>query len=375
MIDPNAPRAAATLLLLSAPLLAAGCAGPRTFSAQQLPRHFVATKTENVQTLDLSRLAVNTGNDELIAPGDVIEVSIAAGLNSGDATTIPSRVDDHGFATLPEIGPVRVDGLELDDAQQAIATQSIQKGLYRDPHVVVTMKQPKMFKVTVVGAVETPGPVELRPSQANLLSALVAAGSLAENAGSQIQIQQNGLATPGGTRAPLVAGTSTGGAAIGGHSLVGYEVDATPAAAGGTITVDLISATRDARINTALTDGAVVSVETVDPAKISIGGLVKNPAQFDFPVGEDLRLLQAIQMAGDTPNVMANKVYVIREVQRPGGPLERAVIETTIAKAKADDAENLRLMPGDVVSVERTPGTVLLETLRTIGFTVGARVP
>ena len=368
MTPRTTPRAASALAVALAATVC-GCAGPTTFAPRELPGHFMAAKTENVQTLDLSRLAVNTTSREIIAPGDVIEVSIAAGLGSGDATTVPARVEDDGSALLPEIGPVRVAGLEMEDAQHAISTQAIQRGLFTSPHVVVTMKEPKLHKVTVIGGVEEPGIYELRPSESNLLAALVAAGSLSEDAGTNVEIRQNGVATPGATRAPLVAGTP------GGHSLVGYEVPADPASPSGMVTVDLVSATKQARTDYQLTDGAVVSVETVDPAKISIGGLVKEPDVFDFPVGEDLRLLQAIQMAGDVPNVAANKVFVIREIERPDGRMERAVIETTIAKAKADDAENLRLMPGDVVSVERTPATVFLETLRSIGFNIGARVP
>ena len=360
-------------LAAAAALTAGGCAGGKTLRPGQLPRHFIAQKTENAQTLDLARLAVNTNSAERIVPGDVLEVAIAAGLGADDASVVSARVDAAGDAVLPEIGPVRVAGLELEDAESAISTQSVQRGLYRAPHVTVTMKQPKMFQVTVVGGVDEPGTVELRPGQSDLLHAIVAAGSLSENAGTKVEIRQNGLARPGGTQAPLVADASAGG---GGLRLVGHqEAAALPAGlAGETVTVDLVSATRTGGGRYGLTDGAVVHVETKDPAKISIGGLVKKPATYDFPVGEDLRLLHAIQMAGDTPNIMADKVFVVREVDR-GGRVERAVIQASIRKAKHTDSENLRLMPGDIVSVERTPSTVFLETLSMIGFNVGARIP
>ena len=55
----------------------------------------------------------------------------------------------------------------------------------------------------------------------------------------------------------------------------------------------------------------------------------------------------------------------------PGQP-EPSLIEVSIRDAKRNGAENIRLSPGDIVNVEQTPGTVVLETMKLIRFGVGA---
>jgi polysaccharide export outer membrane protein len=45
---------------------------------------------------------------------------------------------------------------------------------------------------------------------------------------------------------------------------------------------------------------------------------------------------------------------------------EPAVIQISLRKAKRSGKSNVRLGPGDIVSVEQTPATVLLEALQLI---------
>ena len=52
------------------------------------------------------------------------------------------------------------------------------------------------------------------------------------------------------------------------------------------------------------------------------------------------------------------------------------MIELSLSAAKHSGHENLRLAPGDVVSVEQTPATVALDAIKDlIHFGVGATVP
>jgi hypothetical protein len=71
---------------------------------------------------------------------------------------------------------------------------------------------------------------------------------------------------------------------------------------------------------------------------------------------------------------VADKVFVIRRL--PNMP-EPAVIQVSIADAKRDGNENLRLASGDLVSVERTMSTVMVDTVMTVfrvGFSVGGNL-
>ena len=65
-------------------------------------------------------------------------------------------------------------------------------------------------------------------------------------------------------------------------------------------------------------------------------------------------------MAGGATSPLADKVYVIR--QFPDMP-QPAVIKVSMAGAKRNGEENLRLASGDLVSVESTPATMAMDTV------------
>jgi polysaccharide export outer membrane protein len=75
---------------------------------------------------------------------------------------------------------------------------------------------------------------------------------------------------------------------------------------------------------------------------------------------KDIRVLDAIAMAGGATTSFADKVYVIRQLPNMAEP---AVIQVSIAKAKQDGNENLRLAAGDLVSVEETMSTMTVDTI------------
>jgi len=120
-----------------------------------------------------------------------------------------------------------------------------------------------------------------------------------------------------------------------------------------------------------LQDGGVIMVERRDPKPIHVMGLVRKPDRYEFPISESLRLLDAVALASGTNNPFADKVYIIRNNPAGGEPI---LIEGSIKKAKRNGKADLRLAPGDIVSVERTTNTSLFEAVRIIGFNVGARI-
>ena len=56
----------------------------------------------------------------------------------------------------------------------------------------------------------------------------------------------------------------------------------------------------------------------------------------------------------------------------PDGNGQTAVIEVSLSEAKRDSSRNIRLGPKDLVSVEHTPATVLLEVVKIVRFGLGA---
>jgi polysaccharide export outer membrane protein len=89
-------------------------------------------------------------------------------------------------------------------------------------------------------------------------------------------------------------------------------------------------------------------------------------------VNHELRVFGALAMAGGLSQKIADKVYVIRNSPDGHGAV---VIEVSLRAAKRNAAENLRLAPGDIVSVEQTPLTVMMDIINIIRFGVGANIP
>ncbi len=353
---PQGPPALGLAVLVLA-ALAAGCHGPQHYTAASLPPELWAPPIQSGRKLDLARLAGASSGASRIEPGDVIEVSLAGSLDKDDVTTLAVRVGEDGRAVLPEIGPLALAGLDLAWAEQHIAAACVQRALYRRPNVTVTMKQPRQNRVTVVGAVETPGVHALPRGSSYLLDAVVAAGGFSEDAGTQVEIrvpaESARLAADGALIQPA-SHTSDAGR--------GVE----------RVCLNLAEAVQQPGGGTYLPDGSVVRVERLEPDPVYVTGLVQRPAEIKYPVKYELRLLGAVAQAGGLTSKLADKVLVIRKTSDGQSAV---TIEASLQSAKRNPAENLVLAPGDVVSVERSPGTVLLDTFELIRFGFGATLP
>lgn len=351
-----------------------GCMHQNMYRAADLPAHLMAPQIDNPQTIDLTRLAINQTGTRLIDKGDVLELTIAAGLSKDDTTTIPVRVNDRGHAEIPVIGSVPVAGLEPEGAEAAIAAVCVQKGLYRSPLVTVSMLRQRVNRITVIGAVKEQGVFSIPRRSSDLVAALVAAGGLASDAGTAIEIRQP-VGTGDSPRArDYIAAFGADGVMPAGHS------EAEPDLNGGAqwsqrpriIRVNLSQAAEDGTQGYALADGAIVRVEKRDPMPIHVMGLVSKPGRYEYPVAEEMRLLDVIAQAGGLTSAVADKIYVIRKV---GSKKNSVVIVASLRKAKHDQRENLRLTPGDIISVERTPATVAFSAIQLINVGAGASIP
>ena len=369
--DQSDPRRKACRYFLSAPVGLAlallglcGCGSARVYTAADLPAEFQAAPVENVQTLDLSRLAAPTESNERINAGDVIDLSIVGGLGADAVTRFPIRVGDDGAAIIPEVGAVQVAGLELGGAEQVIAAACVARGLYLQPTVNVTINRRRVNRITVVGAVKQPGMYELPPGSCHLLSALVAAGGLAEDAGTSIEIRQP--FTPNAGSVPQAPQAGQSGVRTASATTVGAD------AAMQSVRIDLAESVARGGGGGYLADGSVVMVEKRKPVPIQVIGLVRNPGQYEYPVDQCLHVLGALALAGGLSNQLADKILVIRRKPHVEEPV---VIVISLRRAKRSAEDNLRLQPGDVVSVEPSPATVLLEAVNIIRFSIGSNIP
>jgi len=303
-------------------------------------------------------------SNERVACGDVLEVSLAAGLGADAISRFPIRVGDDGTAFLPEIGSLPLAGLDLPGAEETIAAACVHRGLYRQPQVTVTMRRQRVNRITVVGAVKEPGIHELPREASYLMAAIVAAGGLDEDAGTSVEIRRPAAGSRLASDGPSSSAESAVQFASQGSGVPQQRVDL--------VCLDLANSILDGTASNYLDDGTVVRVERRHPAPVQVVGLVQKPGQYDFPVNHELRVFGAVAVAGGLSHKLANKVFVIRD--RPDGE-GTAVIEVDLRTAKHNAQENLRLAPGDIVSVEQTPLTVMMDVIEAIPFAIGATMP
>lgn len=310
------------------------------YKAASLPPEMIAPENPSARRVELSRMSRTHLQNDVIYPGDVIQVTIATGLEERAPQSWPLRVSDQGEVNVPLVGRVRVAGLPLTDAEQLIRHESIARRLYRDPMVSVAMEHRKSIRVTVFGAVNEPGSYELPAANGDLMSALVAAGGLTDKASTVVEIRNTGQ-------------TSTTQFA----SQPGVET----VAEAGTVRIDLVSASQGMQPDYQVRDGSVIMVREQEPKTVHVIGLVRKPDQYELEPGKEMRLLDALARAGGRTMEIADKVYIIRNLDERQEPV---LIAASVRAAKQDGNENLLLAPGDVVSVEETPLTFTLGTLQ-----------
>jgi polysaccharide export outer membrane protein len=348
-------------------LAGTGCAH-RVYRPGELRSAWKAPATADLDRLNYARLAHSRVRSDRIERGDLLEVTIDVGFSDRDPRTTPVHVREDGTARVPPIGDVALAGLTLEDAEQAIRSTAAYLDVLPNPFVTVEMKERRMNKVTVMGAVEEPQVVEIPRGSSYLLAAIAAAGGLSENASPDIEIRRTtaggGLLDRIGPPSPRVAGGD-------GAELTSYE----EVSAGGppTIQVNLVVAAQQGRGDYYLEDGDWVHVGKRGERTVHVIGLVREPGQCDMPANKDMYLLQAIGKAKGRTMQLADKVWVIRRV--PGRD-ELVTIECSIRNAKRNAEDNLLLAPGDVVSVEETPTTFLLDMMKSfLRFGMSGSIP
>lgn len=313
-----------------------------------------------------------------IGAGDLVAITVYSGSGDEKTTPFPARIAQDGTVVVPLIGSVQIGGLEPVAAEQRIASAAVERGIYRQPHITLTITEHAVNRVTVMGAVAKPGVVELPRGSSDLASALAAAGGLTDEAGTQVEILHRGsqamLAAHNADHPGESAKDNTNGVKLAAYN----EIETSPSPGGlapgagaplqqqamqpasSEVTrVDLAQAGAASSDGRKLDDRDMVMVQPREKRYIHVTGLVAKPNQFELTRDRDIRVLDAIAMAGGTSSVVADKVFVIRQLPNMQVP---AVIKISMRAAKRHGEENLRLAAGDLVSVESTPATMMVDT-------------
>lgn len=330
------------------------------FRANQLPPEYRAAEKSRSENIDFSRVAVPGTSESLIATSDLLEITVSTGRNEEKNKPFLARVADDGSIDVPVIGPVPVAGMEVFDASQNIVNFAKQRGMYLHPLVTVDIKSKAVNHITVMGAVTEPGVHEIPRGNCDLMSALAASGGLTGEAGTEIEIvrqPQYGLVS---TEPQPSETLDSSGDDI---QLASYQAGKRRTSgwsAPQTYRFDLASGQLPAGADFRLMDRDVIRIIPRKKEVIHVAGLVKQPGQFELPADEDIHLLDAVALAGGRSSPVADKVFIIRQMENQPKPL---IIQASLKKAKQDPLENIQLTSGDSISLEQTPVTAVVDTI------------
>src|ERR1022692_856822 len=118
----------------------------------------------------------------ILGPDDQILIRALEGLDLADK---PILIGTNGNITLPLIGRVKAAGLTVEQLETELASRL--KPYVLEPQISVTVTEFRSQPVSVLGAVNTPGIVQLR-GRKTLYEVLSMAGGPRETAGSTVSI-------------------------------------------------------------------------------------------------------------------------------------------------------------------------------------------
>jgi polysaccharide biosynthesis/export protein len=342
-------------------LVGSGCAG-RVYHTSDLPPALMAPPVLDLESINLSGLTDQSISAEVVQPGDVLEVSMMSDFAKLTSTTTPVRVAEDGTIVVPLVGRVGVSGMALEQAEQVVNGESIARGVFRNPSITLTMKQCRTCKVMVSGAVMKPGVHDLPRGATSLTAALLAAEGLSKEAGTEVEIRHTDSRQAMRAGQPYANGPNSPAVSV------SYEQ---PGAMPEIMKVDLLAASSGVIRVPELRDGDVVNVAKRNPPPLYVIGLVTKPGSFPYPLSQEVRVLDALALAGGCSNALAEDILVIRRLPGAKEPVRIAVS----LQAAKNGRDNLALAPGDTVSVERTAATALLDAVNGVfRFSVGGNV-
>jgi polysaccharide export outer membrane protein len=234
-----------------------------------------------------------------IGPKDLLEVTA---MGVAELNKFVVRVSEDGLIRLPLAGEVDVNNLTQSDVEKKLIKILGEKYLL-NPQVTVFILEYRSKRVSVLGAVEKPGPYELLGRQ-TIMSIISQAGGMTRDAGNDIIVIRQ---LPDGT------GTSI------------------------RISIDELFVKGEAGLNIPLEPNDIVNIPVDKIVTIYVFGQVKNPGALQVKRSNIPTLTQAIAQAGGFSDRAARGGIIIRRKKPSGEETEIKVNAKDILKGKAKD--------------------------------------
>jgi polysaccharide export outer membrane protein len=286
---------------------------------------------------DPTRLLRRTQTEYRVGPRDLLEVEIYELEEPNKSKQLRTRVSQDGNIVVPLLGQVGAGGKTAREIQDAIA-RMLGEDFLVNPTVNVLVVEHEARRVTVLGAVASPGTFALKDNSTTLIDALAMAGGPTEKAGSSVYVVHGAPvpAAEGAGAVPAAADRDDAAAepaADPGHNIV--KIDLT----------DLIER-GDMSANCVLEDGDVVQVPPV--AQFFVMGEVRQGGA--FPLRGEITLLRAIALAGGLKQEATPSATVLIRSTEQG----RITIPIDLAEVGAGSEKDVRMQADDVVVVNQS---------------------
>jgi polysaccharide export outer membrane protein len=251
-------------------------------------------------------------SDYLIGKEDLLEIGV---FQQPDLTRTV-RVSGDGTISLPLLGVVPLEGLTTKQAEGALRDLLGDRYL-NDPQVWVFVKEAKSKKISVVGAVEKPGTLEMLGNR-TLLEAISEAGGLTHQAGRELHVLR---ADPSGATTRI-------------------DID-----------LDDLMIHGNPELNIPLQPGDVLNIPIDRILHVYVDGAVRKPGEVEYKASRPLTLLQAIAAAGGLSERASQKGIVVIRTHEGGAQETMKVDLKAVRKGKE---ENFVLQSGDSIYVPET---------------------
>src|SRR2546427_4953128 len=284
----------------------------------------------------------------VLGPND--QISIRA-LDAEEISDKTYRVSASGDLTLPMIGTLRAAGLTVGQLESDVAS-SLRKYI-RNPKVAISVTEFHSQPVSVIGAVTTPGIVQLQGKK-TLVEVLSMAGGLKNDAGQSVTITRH--------------------KEWGSLPLPGVRLDPTGQFSIAELKLKDVLEARNPEQNIMIRPNDIISVPRAET--IYVLGAVKRAGRFALNESDTLSVLQAVSLAeGLERTASPQKAKILRIAP---GATRRAEVPLNLKKIFSGEMADVVLQPDDILfvpdSAQKRAALRTLEALISIGTTAGAGV-
>jgi polysaccharide export outer membrane protein len=321
------------------------CLAVLTLTAQEAtsPVNLRATETQaqsttdsHLQTQPEARKAPARVAEYVLGPDDQI---IIHAFNAAEISDRPIQITGDGYINLALVGRVKAAGVSVSGLEQELTARLA--NYVRDPQVTVLVSEFRSQPVSVVGAVNTPGVVQLR-GRKNLVEVIALAGGLKPEAGNTVtitrELSKGRVPLPGATDDPS------------GQFSVAH------------VNLHSIMEAHNPQDNIVVETNDVVMIPRA--RLLYVVGEVQKPGGYVLSERDSVTVLQAVALAGGLTSLASPKKAKI--LHQGGDQLTRTELPTNVNKILNGQAADVELRADDILFVPsnlpKSAGTKALQT-------------